>query len=444
MTWLLSSVRSTVSGFPPAFWWLWAGTLVSRAGAFVLPFLAFYVTRELGRSAAFAGAVLAAYGFGSMGAALVGGVLTDRVGRRPVLLGSQLSSAVALVGLGLSQGTVALIAWAALFGLTSNASRPAYSAMMADIVRPEDRMRAFSLNYWAINLGFAVAPVLAGLLSRYGYLTLFLVDAVTTAVFALLVFLRVPESRPEPSRSADGPAGQGSLATVLRDGVFVSYVVLTLGFALIFMQHLSTLPVQMGADGLSPATYGSVLAINGALIVLVTVPLAAYLERFERSHVMAVSSLLVGGGFALTAAVDTVAGYALTVVLWTIGEVLGAGVGVAIVADLAPAALRGRYNGVFSLSFAVASFVAPLAGGAIYDRLGSTALWLACGALSVVLAVGHLAIAPARGRRMVELQAVEGSTGEPARPSEAVPTPAPREPLEAEHAVTREQPDPTF
>ena len=69
--------------------------------------------------------------------------------------------------------------------------------MMTDIVPPEDRVRAFSLNYWAINLGFAIAPVLGGLLASSGYLTLFLVDAGTTLVFAVLVFLKVPESRPE-------------------------------------------------------------------------------------------------------------------------------------------------------------------------------------------------------------------------------------------------------
>jgi MFS family permease len=286
------SFAASVGGLPRTFWWLWTGTLISRTGGFVLPFLAFYVVDGLGYSAGFAGLVVASAGLGSIGAALGGGVLADRIGRRPVLLGSQLLSAVTLVGLGLSESRPALLGWAAAYGLTHNASRPAYSAMMTDIVAPADRIRAFSLHFWAINLGFAIAPTLAGLLAGFGYLTLFVADAAATTVVAVLVYLRVPESLPSPAPRVEGVRqDRGSLLDVLRDRVFMSYVLLTLGFALIFMQHLSTVPVQMRADGLTPAQYGAIIAVNGILIVLVTVPLTRALQRFPRARVMAVSSL---------------------------------------------------------------------------------------------------------------------------------------------------------
>jgi MFS family permease len=434
VAWLRRALAPTVSGLPREFWWLWAGTLVNRAGAFVLPFLAFYLTDELELTPSFVGLVLGAFGLGSVGASLLGGVLADRLGRRPVLLASQVGTAATLVALGLTTGSVAVLLLCALLGLTSNSSRPAFSAMMTDIVDPADRVRAFSLNYWAINLGFAVAPVLGGLLASSGYLTLFLVDAGTTLAFAVLVFLRVPESHPGLGGPAGhGPPATGSLRDVVRDGVFMSFVLLTFGFAVVFMQHLSSLPVQMDDDGLSPAQYGTVIALNGALIVLVTVPLTRWLQAFPRSRVMATSGVFVGLGFGATAWASTPGQYAATVALWTVGEVIGAAVGPAIVADLSPAAMRGRYQGVFGFSFAAAALVAPLAGGSAYDRLGGPALWIGCAAVSFVTAAGHLVIGPARGRRLAELRAVEH--GLPHTATDAVPVPVARTVAEADEAV---------
>jgi MFS family permease len=403
MTWLRRLVGPTVSGLPTTFWWLWAGTLVNRAGAFVLPFLAFYLTDELDLTPSFVGLVLGTFGLGSVAASLVGGVLADRLGRRPVLLASQLGTAAILVALGVTTGPAAVLVLCGLLGLASNTARPAFSAMMTDIVPPADRVRAFSLNYWAINLGFAVAPALGGLLAASGYLTLFLVDACTTLVFAVLVFLRVPESRPEDV-TTDG-AAPGSMADVLRDKVFLSFVLLTFGFAIVFMQHLSALPVQMDADGLSASQYGTVIALNGAVIVFVTVPLTRWLQAYPRSRVLAVSGLFVGLGFGATAWASSVPAYAVTVVIWTIGEVIGAAVGPSVVADLAPATLRGRYQGVFGFSFAAAALAAPLAGGAVYQHLGGTTLWAACAVVSFATAAGHLVVAPARTRRLRELRA---------------------------------------
>jgi MFS family permease len=429
--WLRRALAPTVSGLPRTFWWLWVGTLVNRVGAFVLPFLAFYLTDQLDLTPAFVGLVLGTFGFGSIIATLLGGVLSDRLGRRPVLLLSQLSTAAVLVALGLTSRPIAVLLLCGLLGLTSNTARPAFSAMMTDIVAPEDRVRAFSLNYWAINLGFAIAPVLGGLLARSGYLSLFLVDAATTLVFAVLVFLRVPESH--PTLGAPRSAAAGSMADVLRDRVFLSFVVLTFGFAVVFMQHLSTLPVQMDDDGLSPAQYGTIIALNGALIVLVTVPLTRWLMHYPRSRVLAVSSAFLGLGFGATMWASTPAEYAATVVVWTVGEVIGAAVAPAIVADLAPAALRGRYQGVFGFSFAAASLVAPLVGGAVYERLGGPALWTGCAVLCFATAAGHLAVAPARSRRLVELRAAEGAG--PHLPSAAIPVPVAETQDEADEAV---------
>ena len=395
----------TVGGLPAAFWWLWAGPFLNRVGSFVLTFLAFYLTDALGHYAAYAGLVLALFGLGSAVAAVVGGVLADRIGRRPTLLGSFAASSVVMAALGFVQSPAAIAVGALLLGLASNATRPAFSAMVSDLVGPEDRVRAFSLNYWAINLGFAIAPVLAGLLAGFGYRTLFLADAATTALTALLLWAKLPETR--PARAAGGAAEpaalQGTLRDALGDRVFGSFVLLTFLIAAVYAQHQITLPIAMRDDGLSPAAYGSVMAVNGILIVLVTVPVSRWLQRLPPERVLAAAAVITGAGFACTAAADSATAHAAAVAVWTVGEILNAPVSVAVVAALAPAHLRGRYQGVYTLAWSAAFFLAPLVGGWTYEVLGGDALWLACGAAGLVCAAGHLVIAGARDRRLAEL-----------------------------------------
>ncbi|PRH76691.1 MFS transporter, partial [Streptomyces solincola] len=205
---LTRAARESVSGLPRAFWWLWTATLINRLGAFVATFMALYLTLERGYSASYAGLVAALHGLGGVVSSLAGGVLADRLGRRPTLLASQVATALSVALLGFMEHPFAIAAAGFLVGAASNASRPAVQAMMADIVPAEDRVRAFSLNYWAINLGFAVSSAAAGFIAEYSYLAGFLGEAALTLVCAVLVFVKLPESRPEPS--GPGAAAPGA------------------------------------------------------------------------------------------------------------------------------------------------------------------------------------------------------------------------------------------
>ncbi|MFA7768821.1 MDR family MFS transporter [Streptomyces sp. NRRL S-448] len=385
------AARESVSGLPRAFWWLWTSTLVNRLGAFVATFMTLYLTLDRGYSASFAGLVVALHGLGGVVSSLVAGVMTDRLGRRPTLLAAQASTAFSVALLGFMEHPAAIAAVALLVGVTSNASRPAVAAMMADIVRPEDRVRAFALNYWAINLGFAVSATAAGVIAEYSYLAGFLGEAALTLVCAVLVFLKLPESRPErrggASATADEPAI--GLGTVLRDGRFMGVVGLSFLISLIFTQGSVGLPVAMGAAGFSPGDYGLVIAVNGVLIVLLQIPVTAFIERRDPQKLLVISALLAGYGFALTAFAGPVWAYALTVCVWTLAEIVNSPTQMSLVVRLSPVHGRGRYQGVYNLSWAVASLVAPLMAGLMIDRYGADWLWGATGVLGTVAAAGY-------------------------------------------------------
>ncbi|MCT9140055.1 MDR family MFS transporter [Streptomyces violarus] len=409
------AVQETVSGLPREFWWLWTSTLVNRLGAFVATFMALYLTLDRGYSATYAGLVAALHGLGGVISSLGGGVMTDRLGRRPTLLIAQASTAASVALLGFVRDPVAIAGVAFLVGMASNASRPAVQAMMADIVRPEDRIRAFSLNYWAINLGFAVSSMAAGFIAEVSYRAGFLIEAGMTMACAILVFLRLPESKPAETVSAKtGSAKSGrddsvSLGTVLRDGRFMSVVGLSFLVALIFQQGSVGLPVAMGEAGFTPAEYGMAIAVNGVLIVVLQIPVTRFIEHRDPRRLLVLSSLLAGYGFGLTAFAGSVGVIALTVCVWTLAEIVNAPTQTGLVVRLSPLHGRGRYQGMYTMSWSVAALVAPLLSGFVIDRVGAEWLWGLCAVVGTVAALGYGALM----RRLPEETTAE-KQGEPA------------------------------
>ncbi|MEU2333382.1 MFS transporter [Streptomyces sp. NPDC013172] len=383
---LRRAVRETVSGLPREFWWLWTSTLVNRLGAFVATYMALYLTLDRGYSASYAGLVASLHGLGGVVSSLGGGVMADRLGRRPTLLVAQSATAGAVALLGFVQNPVAIAAVAFLVGMASNASRPAVQAMMADIVRPEDRVRAFSLNYWAINLGFAFSSVGAGFVAEVSYRAGFLVEAGMTAVCAVLVFLKLPESRPQRTVKEAAAVGLGS---VLRDGRYMAVVGLSFLVALVFQQGSVGLPVAMGEAGFTPADYGLAIAVNGVLIVVLQIPVTRVIEHRDPRSLLVVSSLLAGYGFGLTAFAGSVGVFALTVCVWTLAEIVNAPTQTGLVVRLSPVHGRGRYQGMYTLSWSAAALIAPLMSGVVIDRFGARWLWGLCAVVGTAAALGY-------------------------------------------------------
>ncbi|MEU6348695.1 MFS transporter [Streptomyces sp. NPDC047072] len=416
---LRRATHETVSGLPREFWWLWTSTLVNRLGAFVATFMALYLTLDRGYSASYAGLVAALHGLGGVVSSLGGGVMTDRLGRRPTLLIAQASTAASVALLAFVHDPVAIAAVAFLVGMASNASRPAVQAMIADVVRPEDRIRAFSLNYWAINLGFAISSTAAGFIAEVSYRAGFLVEAGMTAVCAVVVFLKLPESRPSAPQSTGSSQDDVRLTTVLRDRRFMAVVGLSFLVAVIFQQGSLGLPVAMGEAGFTPADYGLAIALNGVLIVALQIPVTRLIQHRDAKRLLVVSSLLAGYGFGLTAFAGSVGLFALTVCVWTVGEMINAPTQTGLVVRLSPAQGRGRYQGMYTLSWSVAALVAPLLSGFVIDHYGAEWLWGLCAVVGTVAAAGYAALMrrlPDEGPHTAVLEKSAAVTDASARP----------------------------
>lgn len=380
-----------VGGLPREYWLLLGGMFVHRVGTFVQPFLVLYLVRERGTSETAAGLLLAMYGLAGMPSQIVGGVLADRVGRRETLLIGSVSFAAAIALLGTARSLPLIAAGVVLSGATADLYRPASSALVADVVPPADRVRAYGLHFWVINLAFAAATSGAGLLAERGYGLLFGIDALTTLVFGVVVYRGIGDTRP----SRDAETAPGSFRDPFRDRLMLGVIVSWFLYSCVYFQGFITLPLAMTADGLSLKAFGLVIALNGVVIVVVQPLVLDRLGRLPRIPTAAWSIALVGVGFSLHGLADTAWQHAACVVVWTVGEIGTSAVGATLVADIAPVHLRGRYAGAFGFTFGAAAVVAPLVGTATFQHLGASAVW---GGALVVAGAGalvQLLLAPA-------------------------------------------------
>jgi len=390
---------------PRTVYLLCVGTIINRAGTFILPMLTIYLHKHLGLSEAFATTAMSAFGVGALVAASMGGHLADVVGRRATMLISLVGGAVVMVAFGYLHAPASIIGAVFLLAVIAEMYRPAASAMLTDVTPPERRADAFGLMYVSINLGAAIGPALAGyLFVRINPQWLFYGDAATTLLYAGLIALTIRETLPGRTRHSSDQEGapvehpkptmglKAAASHMLRDAPFVLFCLATLAMTIVYIQAMTTLPLYLQQYGLDADRYGSLVAVNGLMICTLQVFLTAIVGRWNRWVVLAISPLFVGLGFGLTGVVASYAGFVLTVVIWTVGEMMFAAVGPAIVGEFAPVHMRGRYMGAFGICFSGGNALGAPIGGWLLADYGGGVLWAACAAACGLSSVMYLAL----------------------------------------------------
>jgi MFS family permease len=411
---MTAAKRPALPALPSVFWVVFWSTLVNRAASFVAVFLALHLTNDLGMSKATAGWIVGCWGIGSCVASPVAGVLTDRVGRRPTMLLGLVLGGLAVLAIAFVTDTRLLFGLSFLGGSTQLLYFPAANAAIADVVPPEQRQRAYGLVYWATNFGLTIGFVIGGIVPDHYLWLLFVADAGTTFVCAGLTAWRVPETRPAAAHHDPVLAG---LAKVATDVPFLVFAGLHFAALVVFTQFQLALPLDMAAHDHGSRAFAWLMAFNCAGVVVLQPVLTPMLRRFDGSRLLAISAVLFGLGYGFNAVVPGLAhglaglglgsahtwGFGLYLagsVFWTVGEVVGFPVAASLVADLAPIAQRGRYQGAFAMVWGLSMSCSPILGGQVSEHLGAPALWLLCIAIGGGVAAGHLAAAPARRRRL--------------------------------------------
>jgi predicted MFS family arabinose efflux permease len=388
---LITAYRSSFAGLPREVWLLSSALLVNRAGTMVLPFLSLYLTRDIGLTATTAGIIIGCFGFGSMIGSYAGGWLSDRFDPLRVQQLSLLTSGVGFLIFTRLESFAELAVGVSVLAAISDAFRPALMVAVAHRSSPEIQTRAFALVRLAANLGMAIGPALAGILAVYGYVWLFVGDALTCWAAAVMLFVTLKKS--VGWRPADKKGGIERHRSPWRDPPFLVFLVLVAILAMGFFQVWSTMPLYLKSFyQLSERSIGLLLALNAFLIVVAEMLLIRAVEDRDRMRMIGLGALFVFAGLALLPLGRSWTLAALSMVVLTVGEMLSMPITNAVVAERAGHDAVGRYMGTYALSFSTAFVVGPIAGTAVYQNLGPHILWYGIGATGVVLALAFAAL----------------------------------------------------
>lgn len=378
-------------GLPADVWIIFATTLVNRVGTMALPFLALYLTRRLGYPPGLAGFALTVYGFGGLISAPVAGRLSDRVGALRVMQVSLVLSGVILLLVPQAHSLPLVFGLILIWAMSTEAVRPASMAALAGATPGPQRQAAIALNRLAINLGMSVGPVVGGFLATVSFTMLFVVDGVTSIAGALvLTALLSRRSIPLDLEPGAGTAIAG--IAVLRNRQMLIFMLGLFLAATTFFQWEAALPIYLDRDlGLPASFFGLLFLVNTGLIIVLEVPLNLATARWPARYALALGALLIATGFGALAFVTGPRTVALTVVIWTFGEMILLPASATYAADLAPADRRGEYMAAYHVAFGLGLTFGPWAGTLFMERFGAPALWVAafgCGACAAVIMGG--------------------------------------------------------
>ena len=428
-----------IFGLPLMFWGLWVTLLILWMGRFVTSFLSMYLVSDMHVSVGVAGTIVSMYGFGGIFGCLYGGALSDRFGRPAMIVIGNLGSAAMLVLLAFI-GNPWIMAIALLaYGAISSMPTPAVAAYVSDVVPFRKQKRAYSLQTWAANFGFAIGPIIANQLVKISYALMFYAEAAVLvfATILMIVFFKEvglgkrPRGEVAPARAsqaAESAAGNAvehavkqtgesqrpqrfsvwrSYRRACADGALMSMVVLMFLYTLAYYQIVSGLPISMTQIGLGTDEYSSLLTINGGLLCLLQIPAIGLFQRMSNTRVLVLGMSITAVGYAFQIGANSWVTFAIATVLWTLGELGTFPIAATTVANIAPKDVRGTYQGLYNLVWSLSNAFSPLVGGWILNAFGSHVLWTCCTVMFVIVAIGFYVTRGPRERAAARNLAME-------------------------------------
>lgn len=383
--------------FPRLFWIAVGVSFIDRIGGTLLfPFFALYITQKFEVGMTQAGILLGMSSLFGLIGSTVGGALTDKFGRKQLILFGLVFSAISTLTFGLVTEISILYPLMAVVGLLSNVAHPAHDAMIADVLPEKQRQEGFGILRVVGNLAWIIGPTIGGFLANINFFYLFLVDAVISCIVAVIVFRAIPETKPEPHAHEQSETFLQSLLgyrIALRDLAFMAFIVASMLMLLVYQQMYGTLSVFLRDNfDINPSGYGFLMTTSAITVVLFQFWVSRIIKHRPPFLMMAVGTAFYVIGFTLFGIVTTYVLFALNIVIITIGEMIVMPMSQAIAANFAPEAMRGRYMAVFGLTWALPSTIGPGAAGYILDNYNPNLLWYVGGVLCGLAVFAYYAL----------------------------------------------------
>jgi len=296
-----------------------------------------------------------------------------------------------------------IVAVVGLIGVTSQIYRPAAAAVLLDsVATTQERLAAFGVFRFAMNIGAALGGVIGGVLASTSYVELFLGNAAACLLFGVVVAALLRDAPQQRSDQDDEDTVEDAAVgyrQALVDRTLVRFLLMTVVAEFVYIQSTVGLPLHVSDVGLSERDFGLLIGLNGLLVFTLELPITGAVSRYRPAYVLAIGNLLIGAGLALTGFMTDMALLSATVLVWTLGEMISSSVAYAYLGSLTPPRMVGRYQGLHGVAYTIGTGAGPLIGGAAY-AIGPWALWALVGAAGLLSA--QLCLPPRRagsGRR---------------------------------------------
>jgi MFS family permease len=379
-----------IDEYPPQFWLLFWGMLISTAGASMIwPFLMIYVSEKLTLPMTSVASLMSLNAGAGLLASFVVGPITDRTGRKITMIIGLAASGLLYLVMIPAETILTFAILMILRGFSSPLYRVGADAMVADLIPAAKRADAYALTRLSKNVGIALGPAVGGFVATASYSFAFWAAAIGLVAFSLLIIFFAEETIPsKDDEQLPVKIGFASFKGIFEDNVFMPFV---LAFTL--AQIGSTIVwVLMGVYAktnynILEDQYGFIPMTNALMVVILQVYVTRVSKRY-RPHLM-----LGSGAFLYAFGVTSVAfavsfwGFWISMVIITMGELILVPTATTFVANIAPQDMRGRYMSIFSLSWGVAAGIGPVVGGYLNDHISPQAIWYGggiigfCGAL---------------------------------------------------------------
>jgi MFS family permease len=387
-------LRNVFHRFEPEIWIITVIQFFTTIGVSIcMPFLSLYLYQDRGVFMTVVGIILLAGGLCSAMSQALGGALSDRFGRRPILLVSTSASVFLYSGLAVLIGISAPV-WAIVVVYIAGRSmltvtRTVISAMVADFASKERLTEAYGVLRIGANIGWAAGPAIGGYVATFlPYAWLFGVPVLTCGIVLLIVFFFVRES----AHVGSNRVGFRSMLPTADDRGFMVFTMVSLLLAIVMGQMASTLSIfAVDRVGFSTSQYGLLLTLNGLIVILFQYPMTLALRRLAKFRALILGSLLYGIGYLCFGWI-TQFGWALgAMAIITAGEIVNAPVSLSVIGELSPQDQRGRYMGLFGLSETIGMAIGPLLGGILLDAFPSDLrlVWGPIASIALIAALGY-------------------------------------------------------
>lgn len=383
--------------FPHLFWVVVVVSFIDRIGGTLLfPFFALYITQKFNVGMTQAGILLGMSSLFGLIGGTIGGALTDKFGRKQLILFGLIFSAVSTLTFGLVTKLSALYPLMVVVGLLSSIAGPAHDAMIADILPEKQRQEGFGILRVVGNLSWIIGPTIGGFVASFNFFYLFVIDAVISCLVAAIIFRSLPETKPQPHAHEQSETfwqTLGGYRIALKDFAFMAFIVAGMLMLIVYQQMYGSLSVYLRDNhNINPSGYGFLMTTSAITVVIFQFWVSRIIKYRPPFLMMAIGTVFYMIGFALFGVVTTFVLFALNIVIITIGEMIVVPMSQAIAANFAPEAMRGRYMAVFGLTWAIPSTVGPGAAGYILDNYNPNLLWYIGGALCALSVIAYYAL----------------------------------------------------